>query len=428
MFRLANFLTRNRESPQKGEDSTGCKIQPALAFANAATARRHERIDGDFMTARLTFHPLGNADCTRIDLASGKKMLIDYADMRNDDDYLDPRVDLPAVLRADLRAAERDHFDVVCFTHLDDDHCCGSGDFFWLDHAKKYQGDDRTKIRELWVPATAILEDGCEDSARIVRQEARHRLREGYGIRVFSRPKKLKAWLEAQGLTLESRQHLITDAGQYVPGYSKTGTDKVEFFIHSPFGWRQNENEVVDRNQDSVVFQATFLEGSRETRALFMSDINYDSIQLIVNISKQHGNQDRLLWDVFKVPHHCSYTAIGPTKGDDQTKPVSEVEWLCETQGQERGTMMSTSWPIPIKGSKEDDDVQPPHRQAASYYKAVARKKDGRFAVTMDLPSASKPKPSTIEITDRGASLLIASATAAGTVSIAATPARAGMK
>ena len=60
------------------------------------------------------------------------------------------------------------------------------------------------------------------------------------------------------------------------------GPERVQFFIHSPFGWRQNESEIIDRNQDSVVFQATFLEGGRETYALFMSDINYDSINQIV--------------------------------------------------------------------------------------------------------------------------------------------------
>jgi hypothetical protein len=65
---------------------------------------------------------------------------------------------------------------------LDDDHCCGSGDFFWLEHALKYQGEDRIKIRELWVPAAAILEDGLDDSARIIRQEARYRLKKGSGI------------------------------------------------------------------------------------------------------------------------------------------------------------------------------------------------------------------------------------------------------
>src|SRR5712671_4026273 len=173
------------------------------------------------MTAKLTFHPLDNADSTRFDLADGKKMLVDYADMRNPDDPWDRRIDLPTELKSDLRAAKRDYYDVVLFTHLDDDHCCGSGDFFWLEHALKYQGEGRIKLKELWVPAAAILEDGCEDSARIIRQEARHRLRDGYGIRVFSRPKKLREWLEKQGLTLESHAHLITDAGQYVPGFSK---------------------------------------------------------------------------------------------------------------------------------------------------------------------------------------------------------------
>jgi ribonuclease BN (tRNA processing enzyme) len=86
------------------------------------------------------------------DLAEGRKVLVDYADMRNPDDPWDRRVDLPSVLRTDLRAAKRDYYDVVCFTHLDDDHCCGVGDFFWLEHAAKYQGDGRIKIRE-WVPA-----------------------------------------------------------------------------------------------------------------------------------------------------------------------------------------------------------------------------------------------------------------------------------
>jgi hypothetical protein len=346
------------------------------------------------MSCKLTFHPLGNGDCTRIDLADGKKLLIDYADMRNSADPLDGRIDLPQELRKDLRGAERDYYDVVCFTHLDDDHCCASGEFFWLEHAlKKYQGEGRTKIRELWVPAAAILEDGCEDSARIVRQEARHRLKTGSGIRVFSRPEKLRAWLEANDLWLDTRAHLITDAGQYVPGFSTAGPERAAFLIHSPFGWRQDDNGIVDRNQDSIVFQTTFLEGDRETYALFMSDIDHDSIEQIAATTKRYQRDDRLLWDVFKIPHHCSYTAVGPTKGDYETEPTKQVEWLCETQGRKRSILMSTSWSIPTEGSDDDKDVQPPHRQAAAYYKRVAGKKDGQFQVTMDLPSANKPRP-----------------------------------
>jgi hypothetical protein len=377
------------------------------------------------MTAKLTFHPLGNADCTRIDLADGKKMLVDYADMRNPDDRWDTRIDLPSELKSDLRTAKRDYYDVVVFTHLDNDHCGGAENFFWFEHAAKYQGEGRIKIRELWVPAATVVEDGCEDSARVIRQEARHRLKKGTGIRVFSRPESLKKWLEANGLTLESRSHLITDAGRYVPGFSTSGPERAAFFIHSPFGWRQDKKEVVDRNQDSVAFQATFLEGARETRALFMSDLDYDSIDQIVQTTKSHKNEDRLRWDILKVPHHCSYLSIGPEKGEDETKPTEHTKWLYETQSQERCTMMSSSESIPVKGSDEDKDVQPPHREAAAYYKRVARAKDGSFKVTMDLPSSSNPKPSTIEVTDRGATLLLVSA-AVGAAIITSTPARAG--
>jgi hypothetical protein len=379
------------------------------------------------MSASITFHPLGNADCTLIDLANGQKILIDYADMKNHDDPNDKRIDLPVELRRDLEVEDQDSYAVVCFSHLDDDQCCGADEFFWLEHAKKYQDEDRIKIEELWVPAAAILEDGLSDSARVIRQEARHRLKTGKGIRVFSRPSTLKAWLEKEGLTLESRQHLITDAGNTVPGFSKTGTEKVEFFIHCPFGWRQDENDgVVDRNQDSVVFQATFVEDERETHALFMSDIDSDTIDQIVTTTKRHKNEARLRWDIFKIPHHCSYTAVNwEDKGQDDTKPTKNVKWLCETQGNERGIMVSTSKPMPVKGSLEDDDVQPPHRQAGNYYKKAADIVDSDFKVTMEEPKKSAPKPIVVEISKRGASL-IAAAVVGGAASVVSTQARAG--
>lgn len=169
---------------------------------------------------KVTFFPLGNADCCRIDLENGQKILFDFAAMRDPKDEYDLRIDLPEELRSDLEAADRDYYDAVAYTHLDNDHICGSSEFFYLEHAAKYQGAGRIKIRELWVPAAAIIEEGCEDEDRIIRAEARHRLKAGKGIRVFSRPDKLKDWLKQEGLTLEARAHLITDAGQLIPGYS----------------------------------------------------------------------------------------------------------------------------------------------------------------------------------------------------------------
>jgi hypothetical protein len=51
-----------------------------------------------------------------------------------------------------------------------------------------------------------------------------------------------------------------------------------------------------------------------------------------------------------------------------------------------------------MRGSEEDKDKQPPHRQAASYYKRKVGQKDGEFIVTMSHPRESSPKPLIIEI------------------------------
>lgn len=372
------------------------------------------------MTARIQFFPLGNADTLRLDLADGRKILVDYAAMRNGDDDQDKRCDLPKELRRDLNKVSRNYFDAVCITHPDTDHCKGFGDFFWLEHAAAYQDDDRIKIRELWVPAAAILEENLKDDARVVRAEARHRLRQGRGIRLFSRPERLKKWIEDEGLDFEERKHLIVDAGKLVPGYAKDGPGQVEFFVHSPFGWRQDENTVVDRNEDSIVMHATFEEGGTESRLFLAADANHETLSQIVQTTRSHRNEDRLRWDIMKLPHHCSYLSIGPERGQDETKPDPDVKWLFEDQRENGSYIVSPSLPIPTKGSEEDKSDQPPHRQAANYHRRISNGCDGEFEVTMEKPSKANPKPFAYKVTAQGVALelaapMVASAAAAST-------------
>jgi beta-lactamase superfamily II metal-dependent hydrolase len=263
----------------------------------------------------FTFFPLGNADTLRIELKDGRTILIDYANMRNAADPDDLRCDLPDLLRKHLRKRGKDYFDVVCFTHLDNDHCCGASEFFWFNHAAKYQDESRIRIRELWVPAAAITETGAEDSARVIRQEARKRLLDGSGIRVFSRPESLRGWLAENGLTLESRAHLITDAGQDVPAFSTIDAGGAAFFVHCPFAWRTDDRGIEDRNQDSVALQARFAVDGEELYALLTADVDHETLSQIVQTTKRHGREDRLLWDLLKLPHHCSYLSLGPDMG-----------------------------------------------------------------------------------------------------------------
>jgi hypothetical protein len=351
---------------------------------------------------KLTFYPLGNADCCRIDLDNGKKLLFDYADTRCKDDKDDKRVDLPGELRKDLNAARRNNYSVVAFSHLDKDHICGSSEFFYLEHDSKYQSDDRIRIDEMWVPAAVIIEDKetLGEEHAVIQKEARYRLRNKKGIRVFSRPELLRGWLEKQGMTLDEVRHLITDAGQVVPGFTRE-EDEVEFFAHSPFAKRINECEVVDRNSDSLVLQATFEVYSTETKFILGADSPHEVLSEIVDITRQHGREERLEWDVFKLPHHCSYLSLGPEKGKDKTEPVPNVKWLFEDQGRDGGIIVSTSDPIP----NEDTD-QPPHRQAANYHKDNVQTKDGEFRVTMEFPSTSKPESMVIEVGAGGAKVV----------------------
>jgi hypothetical protein len=344
----------------------------------------------------ITFFPIGNADCCLIDLACGQKLLFDYANLRNPDDSQDLRLDLAAAVQDKL--GKQDYFDVVAFTHADDDHVHGASEFFHLDHAKKYQGAGRVKINELWVPAAIIVEEGLENDARIIQAEARHRLRNGQGIRVFSRPDRLREWFAEENIPLADRQHLITDAGQLIPGFTKSDQG-VEFFVHSPFAERL-DGELVDRNDCSLVVQATFQSNSYETRLILSADTTCEILSEMVEVTKYHENEARLAWDVFKLPHHCSYCSLSEDKGKDITEPIPEVKWLFE-QGARGGIIVSTSDPIPSHG----DDTQPPHRQAANYYRQVVNTSKGEFKVTMEHPTPTNPAPLVITIDDFGATI-----------------------
>ncbi|MDZ7685291.1 MAG: MBL fold metallo-hydrolase [Gammaproteobacteria bacterium] len=348
-------------------------------------------------------------------------MLIDFANMHNGDED-DKRCNLSAELRTDLDKAGRDRIDAVCITHLDRDHCNGFGDFFWLSHAAKYQDDGRIKIGQLWVPAAAILEDNLAEDARIIRSEARHRLREGKGILVFSYPERLKDWMEKEGIDYESRKHLIVDAGKLVPGFAKNGPEGAEFFVHCPFAWRQDENTVVSRNEDSIVIHVTFLEGGRETKLFLASDVDHETLSAIVQTSRKHGNERRLYWDVMKLPHHCSYLSLGPERGQDEAQPAPDVKWLFE-DAREGSYIVSPSCPIPEKGADDDND-QPPHRQAANYHRRISAGCDGTFTVTMEYPSKANPKSFAYSVTALGVGLEIAAPRVSRTAS-ASTP-RAG--
>lgn len=343
----------------------------------------------------VRFFPIGNADTCLIELSNGRRILFDFADMRNSDDPDDKRCDLEKELREIL--GDDKVIDIVAFTHLDRDHCNRAKEVFYLEHAEKYQDDDRIKIKTLWVPAHAILEKGTTGQARTLRAEARHRFLEGKGIRVFSRPEELDDFLIERKIEPAKRRNLISDAGTLCPEFN-LASDGVEFFVHSPFGKRDENNIVRVRNNDALFMQATFEVESYQTKLILSADVTHSVIDDIVEVTRYHKRDQRLEWDINNIPHHCSYKSLSDEKGDGVTEPTETSKWLYEEAGNYGGLLVSTSKPIP----SDDEDKQPPHRQAAAYYKKVARKLNGEWKVSMEHPTKTKPEPLVIEIKGTG--------------------------
>lgn len=337
----------------------------------------------------VRFFPIGNADTCLIELENGRRALFDFADMASKNDTDDKRCDLEKELRECLDGDKE--IDVVAFTHFDADHCNRAKDVFYLEHAAKYQDDNRIKMKTMWVPASAVLEVGSTGQARTLRAEARHRFIEGKGIRVFSRPDALDDFLRERNIDPAKRRNLISDAGNLCPEF-QIDEDGVEFFVHSPFA-EHCDDQVIIRNDSALFMQATFKVDDRLTRLILSADVGYEVIDDIVRLSRYYKNDDRLLWDINNVPHHSSYNSLGADKGKNETEPADRLKWLYEEQGQTGALLVSTSWTIP-----SEDTVQPPHRQAANYYKRVAREMSGQFIATMAHPTEAKPKQLVIEI------------------------------
>jgi len=341
---------------------------------------------------KITFYPIGNADCCKIDLDNGRKLIFDYAHTIVSEDKDDKRINLAKTLKEELDKDKCAKIDVLGFTHADSDHISGASDFFYFDYAKIYQEGERIKFKELWVPAAFIIEKNLSGDAMIIQKEAKYRLKEGYGIKVFSVPDALKDWLEENGLTEKDRKKFIVHAGNIVSGFDLK-TDQVEFFAHCPFSI-SIEGKKVDRNNSSLVLHVLFEYSSEQTRFMLIGDIDYDILEDIVKVTKSKNNEERLKWDIYDIPHHCSYKGLSGDKGEHKTIPAANVKWLLN-QGECGGIFVACCDKI-----TNTDSEQPPHYQAKSCYKDYSDKISGKFIVTMEHPSSVAPQKLEIEIDD----------------------------
>jgi len=90
----------------------------------------------------------------------------------------------------------------------------------------------------------------------------------------------------------------------------------------------RTDDELIDRNEHSLVVQLTFVVKKQDTLALMGSDIDYEAWEKIIGISTAHKNSARLAWDIFKLSHHCSYKALSEEKGCSPSDPLGQIYGL----------------------------------------------------------------------------------------------------
>lgn len=323
------------------------------------------------MSQKINFYPLGNAETCLLEISNGDKILFDYADVKTEASD-DKRINLSKELSSISK------YKVVMFTHAHDDHTHGAEDYFYFDHAAKYQSDNRAKIEELWVSSAFIVETDLENasSAKIIRNEARHRLLEGYGIKVFAKSDELVDWLKDHEVEYDDIKHLIIEPGTTI---SKAHfNNEMEIHVHAPF--EEEVEDVDDKNEPSIVLQLRLFNNNgyiqKKTNVLITGDTTYQVIDKIVDSAIDSGNEDRLCWDIYDIPHHCSHTAVGEKdEKSNSVEPTKNVKLLLSKANKNAYMVASCD--------KITSETSPPHLIAKKAY-INNTTDDVSFIVTME--------------------------------------------
>jgi len=343
----------------------------------------------------IRFYPVGNGDSALVENDDGRHLMIDYNCPREAEEDDDDRIFLEDEINERLKGKD---LDVLMITHAHDDHFHGFSEYFWLHCNQKYQNDERKKFTEIWVPDSIIWETGAKEEEELLRREARYRLLdEKRAIKVFGESDSLIDFINDSGkATYDEVKHLIHKPGEIIRHFS--GFD---IFIHSPHSWKTEEDE--NKNNKCIVIQAEFyIDYESVAKVIFGSDAESDAWESIYWASENNDNLEKLEFDAFKLPHHCSHTALNKDeKGDLITEPVEKVKKIFEEHGNEKCKLIASCDPIPSKENREA--TGPPHYQAAEYYRKVKAEKDGDFEVTMEQPKGHENRnPIVIEITKYG--------------------------
>ncbi len=310
----------------------------------------------------VIFWPVSTGDSTTIVISSEVFMQVDLRHMAksesNDDDSY-PVVD--HLIEILPKKDEKPYLSTFALTHPDQDHIQGFEQLL-----------DSVEIGELWFTPRVFKEyqkDLCDDAVAFKKEAERRRdlaikqegdLNSGDKIRVIGYDEILSKD-EYKGFP----ESLLTVPGNELSELDGEDLENFSAFIHAP---HKNEDEE-ERNDTSLGMRVSLKNDNAEGKILLLGDLKYKSIRKIIDVSSDNNNQEKLEWNIFLSPHHCSKSVMYVKDSNDKDELKQDIIDDLEVHGQNPGFIVSSSKPIPAKNEKGDN---PPHAKAKSHYQDIA--------------------------------------------------------
>ena len=373
----------------------------------------------------IKYYPVGTADCTLIKLDNGKTIMVDcqiLADLKDGNGkqvMFDVKADLLKELKKD--AAGRPFVDLFISTHPHDDHTKGfEGNFYHGDIA--YYDRDKNKdqiiIEELWITPRG-MKNNLADTAEEVRREAKRR-RDLYDSNpdfYGSRGNYLRIIGYDKDKNFDSRYCYVP--GKTITSVHGSSLSWLDIFIHAPFKEDvETSKKYDDKNATSIVVQFGFkIEGIEgyKSRVLMGGDAEHEIWQHILD---NNTDDEKLKWNIFLSPHHCSWSFFNESNNKKEIKPSAE-SILSKQIG-------SSAHIIASSNEIKNDGNNPPCYEAKQEYVKKLKAGTSHFLNTATHSKVGNiPQPIVFKINENGKTLK-ENTTVAGSTSIANPAPRAG--
>jgi hypothetical protein len=355
----------------------------------------------------IKFYPVDNGDTSLITLIDKTTILIDCKIREGEETNVGNKI-FPVkedLLESLQRKNKIPYLDLFIVTHSDEDHCLGFEKNFYRGDPDNYSEsnlkDNQIIVDELWV-SSMVFHLQTNDDSKSLKKEAERR-RKLWDENKYNKNNPGNR-IRLIGYDEDERFLNLPNSipGETIRIINGKVISNFEFFVHAPFKKHLNL-ATAEKNQNfgSIVMQARFKINQSDADwkcfFLFGGDSDHNIWAEILKESKAHQNEEKLTFNIFLSPHHCSWTFFNNVPYNDQeenkTPKISSLEIL---DYKKSSAKIIASCKVIV-----NNNDNPPHYQAKQQY---LKKLDSNnnFLELSKTPNEKEPNPIVFEISSSG--------------------------